>query len=397
MRLTQQLMARSRPKKERFRTAATAIAMAFVLASSVFSTRAEAWVDLHAHWFIQESVPFKLWGSFWNPPNATSWRNRFVSRVDEKTIRESEVSVAVIAFYATPLYMMSLKDSVRFQLGEARKFLARNPDFVQVRNPTELEAAMAAKKKALVFSLEGASGVLDTEESIKEFVDEAGICLVTIVHFTDDEVGGASILAWPGVLLNIKGLIMRYFKPESRGLTAHGKHLLEMLEAHHVWIDLAHAAEPVFDEISSRSLAADKPLFVSHSSLFSQHPHERAIRDHQVARVRKSRGILGLIPAADMLSGKPNQTDVTFQNQLQLARSFIGTDSVLLGSDFNAPIRSLPCNPDGPFGKDGGCHGLEELGFAHYGHLKALSVFMRSERTETEEATFLRAWKRIFQ
>lgn len=372
-------------------------AQAVLVVVSCYPVSAQAWVDLHAHWFIQESVPFLLWGSFWNPPNTSSWRDRFVSRIDEQTVRDSGVTVAVIAFYATPLYLKSLKDSVRFQIAEARKFLARNPDFVQVKSPAELETALANKKKAVIFSLEGASGILDTEESIREFVDEAGIRMVTIVHFTDDDVGGASIMRWPGILLNLRGVVMRYLNPESRGLTLHGKRLVEMLAAHHVWIDLAHAADPVFDEVSRMLLEKELPLMVSHSSLRSLFPHERSIRDQQLAQVRDSRGILGLIPSSDMFAGDSNLADATFQDHLRLARSIVGTDFVLLGSDFNAPIRTLPCHPEGPFGKAGDCHGIEVSGFAHYGHLNSLFSFMGLGRSETDEKTFLKAWKRIFK
>ena len=46
----------------------------------------------------------------------------------------------------------------------------------------------------MILALEGASGIIETDEDLAEFVDRDGIRIVTLIHLTDDEFGGAAFL-----------------------------------------------------------------------------------------------------------------------------------------------------------------------------------------------------------
>src|SRR5690606_26901719 len=119
-----------------------------------------------------------------------------------ETLRESGIRILVAALYAHPLMTWDLRDSIRRQIAQAERFVKENPEWVLVRDAIETRKVLAEGKRALILSLEGAAGILESEKDLHEFIDERGIRIVTLLHLIDDHFGGAAFLRGAAILAN---------------------------------------------------------------------------------------------------------------------------------------------------------------------------------------------------
>src|SRR6185437_2718268 len=111
-------------------------------------------------------------------------------------LARSGLGIVVATLYAHPLFTYtvgkSLRDSIRAQIKLARKFVLGRPDWVIATEPDHASEALASGKHVMILALEGASGILESEQDFHEFIDEGGIRIVGPLHLTDDEFGGVA-------------------------------------------------------------------------------------------------------------------------------------------------------------------------------------------------------------
>jgi microsomal dipeptidase-like Zn-dependent dipeptidase len=373
-------------------------------------------VDLHAHLFFHEGVGVPWFGGFRDPIRATSWRDRVRSKVNAQELDASGAALVGVALYTHPGFLGSQRDSLRRQIREAQRFLAERPDhWALVRTPEEAARANAQGKRALVLTLEGAAGVLETEADLREFIDEAGIRIVTPFHFLDDLYGGAAILPGRGALMNPWAWARSLFsarcaegvRVNPRGLTDQGRWLARALARRGVWIDFSHASDrsqmdlaPVLEEFG-------QPHLFTHTMLREFYPGERGVSRSQLSEVGRTRGVVGLLPSQDMMGN--TVVDPCFMahpcvsacpgglpallTQFKIVSQFVGTDRVTLGSDINAPLSFLPPQPGEPD---------NARGYYRYGQLKDLWAAMEPHAHQFEGGRlgmdlsgFLEAWSQI--
>jgi membrane dipeptidase len=364
-------------------------------------------VELHAHLFMKEGMTWAFRGDFFGPLQAKSFEDRFSSQANPEALVQSGASIVVATLYAHPLFVWNLRDSIRAQIALARKFVLRSQDWVLATEPEQAKDALAQKKHVLILALEGASGILETEDDLREFIDEGGIRIVGPLHLTDDEYGGVAYLRGSRVLANPLSWILQFFDPKyshgvrvnTNGLSAEGMQLVQKLIQRHVWIDLAHASDLSMNGIMDILEKNDMPLLYTHTVLRKYHQAERGISEEELARIAKSRGIVGLMPSEEMLAGAPRTPEcpsafsALAMEYTELAKS-LGSESVMMGSDYNGGIPHLKpgCNSG---------TSIDREGLWNMGQIQELWTGLRALGAPTPEplskmsTRFVEAWSKI--
>jgi membrane dipeptidase len=337
-----------------------------------------AGVELHAHLFMKEGMGLLFGGDFNGPLRARSWKSRFASQANPESLEQSGLDLVVATLYAHPIFALSLRDSIRKQIQLARRFVREHPNWVLVDHPKKAKEARAAGKKILILALEGASGILETEEDLKEFVDQAGIRIVTFLHLTDDLFGGVAFLDGIRGFSTPWAFFKSLFSPQrdeagyrinSQGLTDEGKKMALALIQRKVWIDLAHASDRSQEELRPLLAKAGQPSLYTHTVLRKYFQAERAITESQLAHVAQSRGYIGLMPSEEMLKGTPPSEGTCSGSVFALATQFkevaavVGESSIGLGSDYNGGIPHL--KPSCDTGTSLDQEGLWNIGQSH--------------------------------
>lgn len=188
----------------------------------------------------------------------------------------------------------------------------------QVRTRADLKALAAAPragKTAALLSIEGGQCFEGRLESIDTLFD-AGVRMVGLTHFVDNELGGSA----SGQL---KG-----------GLTDFGRAALKKMEDKRIVIDLAHASPRLFDEALD---AGRYPAVVSHTGACSACPNPRNLTDAQLRKIAEKGGVVGI---------GYWQTATGGVDAAAIARSILavvkaaGVRHAALGSDFDGAVKT---------------------------------------------------------
>ncbi len=322
------------------------------------------YVDLHAHLFMKEGMGFLFCGGFHGPLHANSWDDKLSSQANPASLEASKLGVVVVSLYATRPLTPDPQKAIRKQIQMAEKFVARHPSWVLAKNPTQALQAYQSGKRIMILSLEGASDILETEEDLKEFIDQRGIRIVTFAHLLEDHYSGTALLKGMKGLGSspISWIRSHVIKPHycegvnvsDSGLKPRGLALAEALLARKVWIDLTHASDHTQEALIPLMQQAGQPLLYTHTVLRKYHRAERALADWQLRLVKKSGGIIGLMPVEDMLSGTRTSNRkcggvFSLAKQYNEVANVVGPQSTLIGSDFNGAVVHLKPPNTGEF------------------------------------------------
>ncbi len=365
-------------------------------------------VELHAHLFMKEGMSWLFSGGFFDELHATSWKDRFRSKANPASVRDSGIQVLVATLYVHPFLTLSVRDSVRRQIDQAERFVKENPEWIIARDGEEAEKALAQGKRVLVLALEGASGIIESEEDLREFVDQRGIRIVTLLHLVDDHFGGVAFLRGFRAFANPWGFLTQLFDrrengvlTNDRGLTIEGEELAKQLIRRGVWIDLAHASDQSQEKIVPLMKSAGHPLLYTHTVLRKYHRAERAITAEQLQAVADTGGIVGVMPSQEMLDGTELPADSpcpaglsALVAQYNEIAQIVGPSSIGLGSDYNGGLPHLP---------PGCAHGtsLEEKGLWNIGQAAELWKAMEAAGARVPQPLslsverFVDAWKHV--
>ncbi|MBC7693662.1 MAG: membrane dipeptidase [Methylotenera sp.] len=373
-----------------------------VNAQAASSDHGKGGVDLHAHLFMKEGMSWIFHGDFNHALQATSWTDKFKSKVGPDTLEDSGMKVVVVSLYAHPLMNISLRQSIHDQIDMAEAFVKARPEWVIAKSAAEAQWALSAGKRVLVLSLETAAGILENEEDLKTFIDARGIRIVTLLHLTADHYGGVSfqkgIKGFASPLDFMKSLVAprrdaNGIRVNDVGLSAEGRKMTEALIRRHVWIDLCHASDEAQKGLIPLLKEAGQPLLYTHTSARHFYEAERVISDEQLEQVRETHGLVGLFPSEDMLDdvgpGVCKEGVGAMAEHYRYLASKIGADSVMLGSDINAPLTGLRANA------------CNEKPFVNYGDLPALWQALRKagapvpENLDSMTRRFLQAWTHV--
>jgi len=204
--------------------------------------------------------------------------------------------------------------------------------FRQVRNRTELDVHLAeweadpqATPLGFVLSMEGADGIVGTEQ-VSEWWDE-GLRIVSLCHY------GVSSYA--------------HGTQAPGGLTARGRPMLEALEAAGIILDVSHLAEQAFWEALE---TFNGPVLATHNCCRALCDHDRQLDDRQIKALAERGGVIGT--ALDIWMVSPLWDPVAMDNTgitLETVVDHIDHVCQLTGSARHAAIGT---DVDGGYGKE---------------------------------------------
>lgn len=200
------------------------------------------------------------------------------------------------------------------QLDCAQELARRHADALALaRTTTEIEAAGATGRVALILGVEGSYAIdADVEAGVERLAD-AGVRFIGPLWERDSAAGGSCR------------------SKQDRGLTEVGKSLVAACDARGIFVDVAHAGKRTFWDLCER---ATLPVFSSHSGAAAVYAHPRNLDDEQLRAIGRAGGIVGVIFVAPYLGGTFCTID-RIADHIEHVAAVAGDDAVALGSDFD--------------------------------------------------------------
>lgn len=281
-------------------------------------------IDLHIDTFI----PVRLWGyDLHRRHRGGPLGGRFFGHLDLPRLVEAGITGAMWSITTNPF---------RTARGRWRAFQRnlRRLDTLTGRAPSQMSwATTAAEYRAArasgahvgLLAIQGGNalewplrrGALDGP-----LLDR--LTRVTLVHLTNSSLGATSSPA--------------HRLRRHKGITPLGRQMVERLNAHRVFVDLAHAHPETFwgaVEVHDSS----QPLIVTHTGVCGVRPHWRNLDDAQIKAIADTGGVVGVIFAAAFLRrrGGPKGPEMIVEHLEHIIRVG-GVACAALGSDYDGAI-----------------------------------------------------------
>jgi membrane dipeptidase len=299
--------------------------------------------DLHLHFTSARAAKPAFFGEPGSGVMADSPRSRLTNQVEAEQLRGAGVRLVLGALWP-PIrsrpHRTSLDESVGVLYG-LEDFAQQRSGFTFARSAKEARRALAAGQIAVLPQVEGGEGITRVQDV--DTLYRAGMRSLTLVHFIDLELGGAS---WGQSLDVFFGGAHAHGK-NPRGLTPLGKSVIERLMDLGVLIDLAHASDALANDVLDLAEARGVPVIASHSGARALMDIERNVSDAMARRVAQTGGAVGVsffemqvgeVPESARWPGFQLGTcDNVVAHWLHLAQT-AGPEHVMLGSDWNGFI-----------------------------------------------------------
>ncbi|MGE0128349.1 MAG: dipeptidase [Blastocatellales bacterium] len=161
--------------------------------------------------------------------------------------------------------------------------------------------------------IEGAHALSGDVNNLDRLYD-AGFRMIGMAHFFDNEMAGSA----HGVA--------------KHGLTDKGRELVKRMEEKGVFVDLAHAAPKVIDDVLAM---ATRPVIVSHTGVKGTCDNMRNLSDDQLKKIGQNGGVVGIGFWDTATCGRDA---AAIAKAIRHAVGVMGVDHVALGSDYDGAI-----------------------------------------------------------
>lgn len=166
---------------------------------------------------------------------------------------------------------------------------------------------------AAFIGIEGAQALHGDIKTLND-LSSAGVTMIGLTHFFDNEVGGSA----HGI---VKG-----------GITEFGRLLISEMEKRNILVDLSHASPQLINDVLS---IANKPLIVSHTGVKGTCDNIRNLSDDQLKGIASTGGVIGIA----MFEAATCGTDAkTIASAIKYTSDLVGAQHVGLGSDFDGAV-----------------------------------------------------------
>jgi len=187
---------------------------------------------------------------------------------------------------------------------------------------SDYERARAERRHAAFLAVQGGNA-FDADLDVLDRLPRGLLVRVTLVHLSSSSLGRTSSPLGFG---------------SRGGLSQRGRELVSRLNAHRVFVDLAHI-HPVgfWDAVDVHDRT--QPLLVTHTGVAGVYPHWRNIDDTQLRAVADTGGVVGIMFHAPFL-GDPywGGRARSVVSHLSHVVDTIGDDHAALGSDWDGAI-----------------------------------------------------------
>lgn len=187
-----------------------------------------------------------------------------------------------------------------------------------VKNQEDLEAFLERRKvnPHLIGGFTCLEGVHALEGRLEnlDLLYDAGVRMVGLTHFFDNEAGGSAHGIGKG------------------GLTSFGRQVVEKAQEKHMIIDLAHASPQVIDDV----LEMTRPTVIcSHTGVRSTCDNIRNLSDAHMRGIAQSGGVVGIALFEQAVCDAHVQGAA---RAMHYAADLVGVEYVALGTDFDGAI-----------------------------------------------------------
>jgi membrane dipeptidase len=190
-------------------------------------------------------------------------------------------------------------------------------ELYQVKDPRNLEIALASRKKkpinpviGALLSVEGLHNLEGKAENLNKLYD-AGFRMAGLTHFFDNELAGS-----------MHGL-------KKGGLTPFGRQIVAQMEEKGMIVDIAHCSRACLVDILK---IARRPLVSSHGGVQATCKVNRNLSDEEIMGVAKTGGIIGIgYWDAAICDTSPKAIVAAMKH----VRDLVGIEHVALGSDYD--------------------------------------------------------------
>jgi len=284
-------------------------------------------IDLHIDTFIPPRLPFGY--DLGKRHKRGFLGGRFFGHLDFPRAIEGGLTGAMWSITTNPFRRRRRRWEV-FQKNLARftRVLGETGGrFRLARNVADYRAARAAGAHAVFLSIQGGNALEAAPEGIASIPDQP-IVRVTLVHLTNAAFGITSspLRLWKG----------------KRGLTDAGRDFVRMLDAHRVFVDLAHINRAGFwdaVEVHDPSL----PLIATHTGVNGVRRSWRNLDDDQIRAIADTGGTVGIIFAQQFLRARGRSKDCgMIVDHIAHVIEVAGEDFASLGSDYDGAITPPP-------------------------------------------------------
>jgi membrane dipeptidase len=239
---------------------------------------------------------------------ANYWQERWVPE-----LRSGGVDVLVLPIYNDVSVAEAALRNTLLQLEAVEREAARTPEVALCRTGTEIDAALAEGRIALLVALEGTLGV-GTDVELFAVLHRLGVRMASFTHWARAALADGSADEDAGSRLPLVGV-----------------RALAELERLGVIFDVSHLAAPAVDhalELSTRTVVA------THSSCRALCDHHRNLSDEHLRAIAATGGVVGInvIPWFVRADGNATLDDVA--DHIDHVAEVAGVDHVGLGPDF---------------------------------------------------------------
>ncbi len=169
---------------------------------------------------------------------------------------------------------------------------------------------------AAFLGIEGAQA-LEGKLSNLDLVYQAGVRMIGLTHFFDNEVGGSA----HGV--------------DKFGLTDFGRALIPAMEQKGIFVDLSHASPKLIDDTLA---IATRPILISHTGVKGTCNNVRNLSDNHLRQIAATGGLVGIAMFDKAICGN---TAKAIAESILYTANLIGANHVALGSDFDGAIEAV--------------------------------------------------------
>ncbi|MEP0714399.1 MAG: membrane dipeptidase, partial [Algoriphagus sp.] len=188
------------------------------------------------------------------------------------------ITPLTIAKGESPLNWFSLINRTLSQSQNLNDFIEEEGrKAIFVKSKADLNQLISARKsdKSVIGGMLGIEGAhaLEGEIANLDRVYEAGVRMIGLTHFFDNELGGSA-----------------HGKSQA-GLTDFGKEVVRKMNELGIFVDLAHCSPAIVDDVLAMT---DKPVMVSHTGVRGILDSQRNLSDTQIQKIAANGGIIGI-------------------------------------------------------------------------------------------------------
>ena len=228
------------------------------------------------------------------------------------------ITPLTIAKGESPANWFSLINRTLSQSRQLKGFAEDDGKVIFIRSKDDLSQLLAARKSdpsviGAMLGIEGAHALEGSMENLDRAI-EAGVRMIGLTHFFDNELGGSA------------------HGQSQAGLTAFGKEVVEKMNEKGIFVDLAHCSPAIVDDVLNMS---SSPVIVSHTGVQGVLDSQRNLSDSQIRKIAANGGIIG-IAFFDGAVGTPELPNIV--SSIMHVRDLVGIEYVALGSDYDGSV-----------------------------------------------------------